>query len=71
MDQLTDLLKDIIYKERTKSVISPAWVADEAIKKIDPENKSPFLVRIAAILHLRQLARPLLRKQFDPTKANA
>jgi hypothetical protein len=69
MEQLIAILKEIIHNERDTSVINPVWAADEAYKKIDPENKAPFLVRIAAIIQLRQLARPLLRKQFDPTKS--
>ena len=68
MEPLITLLKAIIHKERDRSVISPTWVAEEAFNRIDLENKSPSLVRLAAILQLRQLARPLLRKQFDPTK---
>ena len=68
VEPLIVLLKLIVHRAHDKSVINPAWVADEAIKELDPENKSPHLVRIAAVLQLRQLARPLLRKQFDPTK---
>lgn len=67
-DLLVNILKLIIHDERTTAVIDPIWVAEEAFKRIDPETRSPALVRVAAVLHLRQLARPLLRKQFDPTK---
>ena len=69
MKPLTLILSGIINAEQTRPVIDPVWAANEAYKSIDPENRAPLLVRTAAVLHLRQLARPLLRKQFDPNKS--
>lgn len=68
MEQLINMLKLIISNEKTRTVIDPVWVADVAIKKMDPEGRSPLLITLAATLELRQLARMLLRKYFAPVE---
>lgn len=46
--------------------ISPAWLATEAIQKIDPDRLAPELLYRAAHLHLCQIARDVCRKWFQP-----
>lgn len=45
--------------------ISPALLAAKALDAIDPAGASPVLVRIAASLELRQLARSVCRAQIE------
>jgi len=45
--------------------ISAEIIANQVISDIDREGLSPDLVRWAAILELRQLVRPLLRKEYE------
>ena len=66
-DLLMDVLRECLDVINSEIEIQPALLASCAIKKIDPETLSPPLVGWAANLELRQLARGLLRKKFDPT----
>lgn len=66
LKEVISTLAMIIHRERDKLTISPAWVADAGLAKMDPERKTPFLVRKTALFELRQLARQLLRKHFEP-----
>ena len=45
--------------------ISPAWIATEAMRELDPGRRSVDLVFRGCHLHLRQLAREQLRKRFE------
>jgi len=45
--------------------ISPAFLADAAYRHMDPDGAAPLLVRYAAMLELRQLARSICRKRID------
>ena len=63
--QLVAILSRIVDTRRGERAINPSWVATEALIEIDPEAKSPLLVRVACHLELRQLARGLLREVFE------
>ena len=63
---LMDVLRECLEKVDSEIEIQPALLASCAVKLIDPEKLSPKLVEWAANLELRQLARGLLRKKFDP-----
>jgi len=67
MDQtLNDVLSAVIEKSKAQNRIMPAWVANEAYQTIDSESLAPTLVKIAALLALKQMARQLLRGKFEP-----
>lgn len=64
--QLEDTLRqclEIVYNE---VAISPAMLASCAINKLDSDNVSPILVQWGCNLELRQMARAMLRREFDP-----
>lgn len=63
--QLREVLSGI-YESRSDEIrISPAWLATEAMAKLDGKKRSPALVYRAAHLQLRQLARSICRKRFE------
>jgi hypothetical protein len=63
--QLRDVLL-AIYERRSDEIrISPAWLATEAMAKLDGDKRSPSLVYQAAHLQLRQLARSVCRNKFE------
>lgn len=69
--QLRDILY-AIYERRIGEVrISPAWLATEAMAKLDGDKKSPPLIYRAAHLQLRQLARNICRNKFEDDGAEA
>ncbi|MYF06690.1 MAG: hypothetical protein F4092_00575 [Rhodospirillaceae bacterium] len=49
----------------------PAWLATGTMADLDPEKKTPDLVYLAAHLALRQMAREICRKKFDPASTEA
>jgi hypothetical protein len=63
--QLVAILSRIVDTRRGERTINPSWVATEALIEIDPDGKSPPLVRVGCHLELRQLARGLLREVFE------
>lgn len=65
--KLREIVIRIIERKRTARLhkISPAWIATEAMIKIDPGTKSVALVRIGCHLHLRQIARDVCRAWFE------
>ena len=65
-DRLMDVLRECLAAVNSEIEIQPALLARCAIKTIDPRDMSPPLLSYAANLELRQLARGLLRKNFDP-----
>jgi hypothetical protein len=43
----------------------PLWIAERALEFADPQKLAPLLVRFAADLEFRQIARELLRSEHD------
>lgn len=70
VDSARDILGAIYEKRRTESRISPAWLANEAMMQIDPQRAIPLEYGLAN-LQLRQIARAMLAKQFEPDDGNA
>jgi hypothetical protein len=66
--QLAEIVARIIDIRRAQVRINPSWIATEALKEIDPSNRSVELVRLGCHLHLRQIARGQCRKLFDPSE---
>lgn len=64
--KLHDTLAECLEQVEQEVEISPELLAHCAMKVLDPKGKAPSLVEWAANLELRQLARALLRKTFDP-----
>jgi hypothetical protein len=68
---LRDIVARIIDTRRMEPRISPSWVATEAMLELDPvkivERRDP-LIYTGCHLQLRQIARALLAKRFDPIK---
>jgi hypothetical protein len=63
--QLADIVARIIDIRRAQPRINPSWIATEALKEIDPSNRSVALVRTGCHLELRQIARAQCRKLFE------
>lgn len=66
--RLHSLLMMVYERRQDELRVSPAWLATEAMRELDPERESPDLVYLAAHLELRQLARAILRRVADPTE---
>lgn len=63
--QLAEIVARIIEIRRTQVRVNPSWIATEALKEIDPVNRSHPLVRTGCHLQLRQIARAQCRKLFE------
>lgn len=63
--QLAEIVARIIEIRRTQIRVNPSWIATEALKEIDPANRSHPLVRTGCHLQLRQIARAQCRKLFE------
>jgi hypothetical protein len=63
--QLAEIVARIIDIRRTHVRIVPSWIATEALKEIDPANRSHPLVRAGCHLQLRQIARAQCRNLFE------
>lgn len=63
--KLREVLSQIYDRRASESRISPAWLATEAMRELDPGQASPSLVYIAANLQLRQIARGMCRNRFE------
>ena len=66
--KLEETLKECLTQIDTGVPVSPALLASCAIKKLDPEGQSPVLVAWGCNLELRQMARGLLRREYDPER---
>jgi hypothetical protein len=70
---LRDIVQAIIDARKSEERVSPAWIATEAMTKLDANDlqQSKPLVYLAAHLQLRQIARQCCRKQFDDDEDDA
>lgn len=69
IDALKEQIENVIRQcigEDMDIPISPALVAKCAMDILDPDNITPSTVAYAANLELRQVARKILRRAFDP-----
>lgn len=66
--QLNQIVIETIDSSTEEDGIAPGWVADITYQEIDPDNTAPDMVKLAALLALRQIARSLLRGKFEPEK---
>jgi hypothetical protein len=66
---LIEMAARIIDTRRVEPEIGAIWVANEAMKELDPEKYAERwepLLWIGCHLQMRQIARSLLRKKFEP-----
>jgi hypothetical protein len=66
--QLAEIVARIIDIRRAQVRINPTWIATEALKEIDPANRSIALVRTGCHLQLRQIAREQCRTLFEDSE---
>lgn len=66
LDSLQGIVSRAINRLGEQIEIDPANISQAVLSELDPEQVSPLLVRFAADLELRQIARAELRKRFDP-----
>jgi hypothetical protein len=66
--QLAEIVARIIDIRRSQVKINPSWIATEALKEIDPANRSIPLVRTGCHLQLRQIAREQCRTLFEDSE---
>jgi len=64
--KLAEIIARLIDARDGQIKISPAWIATEAMKELDPERVSPMLVYAGCHLELRQMARQHLRQKYHP-----
>jgi hypothetical protein len=64
---LRNVVQAVIEARKAEERISPAWIATEAMTKLDAAElqKTKPLVYLAAHLQFRQIARQACRKQFE------
>jgi hypothetical protein len=72
-EQVTQILRQHYeaLDERGEIEINPAMLAGAAYQQLDQQDHAPILVRYAAILELRQMARGLCRKRIEEDAENA
>jgi hypothetical protein len=60
-DQLMQLIRlaYAAFDDAGVVAVSPAGLAEQVMRGIDPKDRSPMLVRMAAVLALRQMARQI------------
>jgi len=70
-DDLIVALQKHLIAFKADTPISAEWLASSALKDLDPEDEAPTLVSFGCNLQLRQMARDLLRKTYDPIAAES
>jgi len=65
LDSLRELIRQSIERNGQDRA-RPSWIANDAMEIADPEKISPVIVRYAAHLEFKQIAREELRRRFAP-----
>lgn len=65
-NQLADVVRACIADVNEDREVSPALLASKAMARLDPDSISPPLVQWGCNLELRQIARKLLQREYDP-----
>lgn len=69
-EQLSYVVSQVVDAKRGHRAVSPVSIANECMAALDPNarrrRKAVPLIYVAAHLHLRQLARAMLARNFDP-----
>jgi hypothetical protein len=59
------VMSRICEKHQARERLVPTWLANEAMRELDPERKSPPAIYTAAHLQFRQIARGFCRRHFE------
>jgi hypothetical protein len=70
MDSYTDTVGRIIDERREQKIVSPSWVATEALAVIEPNLETARPAYELSHATLRQIARSLLRGKFEPNDSS-
>lgn len=62
---LATVVSAVIHGSREETRINPAWIANEVMRRLDPERVAPPSVYGGCNMHVRQIARSQLRKTFE------
>jgi len=65
-EQITQIIKSCMSDD-PQAIMSAASVANCVMDVIDPARAAPVLVSYCSVLELRQMARQLLRRSYEPT----
>jgi len=63
--QLQNLLRNALVSYSADMPVSAESLSATVIDEIDPQHAAPVLVRWGCVLELRQLARPMLRREYE------
>ncbi len=63
-NELNKLICDELETFSSDLPVSAEVLADIVIKKIDPSEDAPILVRFGCVMELRQMSRSLLRREY-------
>jgi hypothetical protein len=64
-NDLQDVLRSLICNYSADIPVSAESVSADAMRTLDPNDISPVLVQWACVLELRQLARAILRNEYE------
>jgi hypothetical protein len=67
MSELYAIIDNIIENRRDETHINAPWVANEAMKIVDPDRLSVPCVYAGCVEHAKQYAMSRLRKKFEAT----
>ena len=67
-EQLSGIVRKAIDGYGEAEVISPEVIGNQVLQVMDPESDAPILVSYGCSLEIRQIARGILRRSFDPVK---
>lgn len=62
---LATIVSAVIHGSREETRINPNWIANEVMRRADPDRVAPPTVYGGCNMHVRQIARSLLRKTFE------
>lgn len=69
-NELKDIIRDALLSTSDDVSVSAESIAAMAISRLDPKDKAPALVAWGCVLELRQLAREMLRRTYEPHEEN-
>ena len=64
-DDITRLIGDALSGFNSDFPVSPTFLARQALQSCDPDDESPEIIRFAAELQFRQIARGILRQEYE------
>lgn len=65
--EIGDAVRKIISTRSKEDQMPIGWIAGQALKEIDPSDRTPAKPKYCALMHLKQVTMSALRAVFDPT----